>query len=449
MFYCLLLLSLLCIPCCRNSSISRELAALNVCTQKLTGCSVRPADTCQEALERADTSSPLSIQEATRLALMYNPDLQVSFSSLGIAKADLIQAGFFTNPSLSTLFNFPLKGNDVRNETSVLFSISDLWRVPLQKRVVADQMEIASLEVLKKVLETMILAHEQYYAILLYQAQVKSAQKLLKESRALKKELDYRQQFGLATDLDRSLLQVQVGLSAVALERNRAELKGAYITFRRTIGLEPSYEPLLLSIQLQEISFQEIDQKYLEHIALHNRPEVHIARMRVQQAEHKIQLEKARVFKDIKAGISFEREFDGASGIGPEISITLPLFDQNQAQIARARYELEQAVKTVQALESTVIAEVRQALVHFRALEKQLTIYKKTILHAAQQGLEYVNTFEPLMQITTVLLIQTRTAFYENIKKFIQTYSATLRSFVALERAVGASLISLLRREGQ
>ena len=46
----------------------------------------------------------LSIDEAVAIALWNNADFQVALSTLGIARADLIEAGLLRNPVLSLLF---------------------------------------------------------------------------------------------------------------------------------------------------------------------------------------------------------------------------------------------------------------------------------------------------------------------------------------------------------
>ena len=46
----------------------------------------------------------LTIEEAVGIALWNNPDFQVALTSLGIARADLVEAGLLKNPVFSLLF---------------------------------------------------------------------------------------------------------------------------------------------------------------------------------------------------------------------------------------------------------------------------------------------------------------------------------------------------------
>ncbi|MCL5875083.1 MAG: TolC family protein, partial [Candidatus Dependentiae bacterium] len=56
-----------------------------------------------------DTEGGLTRNDAVSIALQNNPDLQADFQNLGIAKADLVQAGLYTNPSINSVFRFPTR----------------------------------------------------------------------------------------------------------------------------------------------------------------------------------------------------------------------------------------------------------------------------------------------------------------------------------------------------
>src|SRR4030067_3453252 len=53
-----------------------------------------------QATVRNLLASPLSADSAVQIALLNNPGLQSTYAELGIAEADLVQAGRMTNPPL-------------------------------------------------------------------------------------------------------------------------------------------------------------------------------------------------------------------------------------------------------------------------------------------------------------------------------------------------------------
>src|ERR1700760_4699136 len=50
---------------------------------------------------------PLTAERAVQLALLNNRDLQARFEELGIAQANLVEAGLLTNPSFGLSVRFP------------------------------------------------------------------------------------------------------------------------------------------------------------------------------------------------------------------------------------------------------------------------------------------------------------------------------------------------------
>jgi cobalt-zinc-cadmium efflux system outer membrane protein len=85
--------------------------------------------------------------------MLNNRDLQGTYTELGVAQADLVQAGFFRNPILDAAVLFPLSGVRPDLQLSVVISFLDALYVPLRKRVAAAQFEDAKLRVTGTVLD--------------------------------------------------------------------------------------------------------------------------------------------------------------------------------------------------------------------------------------------------------------------------------------------------------
>ena len=90
-----------------------------------------------------DETQTLSLKDAITTAMHNNPQLQADLEILGIANADLVQAGLYTNPFISSVFRLPKKCDETTNiETDFIWNFSDLWQVPLRKNVARDEFEI-------------------------------------------------------------------------------------------------------------------------------------------------------------------------------------------------------------------------------------------------------------------------------------------------------------------
>ncbi|QLH35699.1 MAG: hypothetical protein HWD61_05805 [Parachlamydiaceae bacterium] len=56
-------------------------------------------------------SQELSVDQAVQIALLNNPKIQAAFEEIGVARADLIQAGLLSNPLFEGIVRFPLQHN--------------------------------------------------------------------------------------------------------------------------------------------------------------------------------------------------------------------------------------------------------------------------------------------------------------------------------------------------
>src|SRR5439155_26075232 len=88
---------------------------------------------------RALRQKKLTADDAVQIAMLSNRDLQAIYTELGVAQADLVQAGLFRNPILDAAVLFPLSGVRPDIQLSVVFGLLDVLYVSLWRLVVADQ----------------------------------------------------------------------------------------------------------------------------------------------------------------------------------------------------------------------------------------------------------------------------------------------------------------------
>ena len=82
------------------------------------------------------------------------------------------------------------------------------------------------------------------------------------------------------------------------------------------------------------------------------------------------------------------RDVDQDVTLGPGFALELPIFDQNQAQIARARYLLEQAVHRLNALETAILQEVHSAADQAKTAREIARFYDQDVLPQSRQNLD-------------------------------------------------------------
>ena len=97
------------------------------------------------------------------MALLNNRELQAVYAELGVAQADLVQAGLLTNPVFDGAALFPVAGGPVKLDLSVAVRFLDIFYLPLRKRVAAARFEEAKLQVTGAVLDFAATVRAAFY----------------------------------------------------------------------------------------------------------------------------------------------------------------------------------------------------------------------------------------------------------------------------------------------
>src|SRR5688500_18771781 len=93
----------------------------------------------------------LTVDRAVQIALLNSPELQAEFEELGVAQADLVEAGLLRNP----IFDASVRWADAGGpnvELGITQSFLDLLFIPARKRVATAQLEAAKARVADAVL---------------------------------------------------------------------------------------------------------------------------------------------------------------------------------------------------------------------------------------------------------------------------------------------------------
>ena len=429
---------------CQKVSIAPELSRLQNSATELTGEEIAYYQSLSDPIDEQigqQIDAGISRQQAIGIALKNNPELQVLFETIGIAKSDLTQAGLYTNPDIHGFFWPPLKGSRVELETGAFFNVAELWQVPLRKNVQKDVLESVTLVILGSILDIMEKTRMAYDKVLTSQRQLEIAQDIVDQTVDLKNSIEYRQEFGLSNDLDTYFAQVAVGNAQRTVIRLHNKLSQAYIHIKKILGLRPTADPIRLTEQLDdqvELIMKGLPMlEQLQEWALANRPEILKAGIKIKQYEDAVSYERSRRLQTLNAGVSFKQDFSGDRGVGPSLELSLPIFDANSAQISRAKYLLVHAKKDLVAMRISIQKEVESYYTQLINRHKEIMLYKETLLPSATKAFDFTEAYEQQMQVTMVTLLQTKTMLYQTKQQFSKTYYEALTAFSHLERAVG------------
>ena len=84
----------------------------------------------------------LTVDDAVQIGLLNNRELQAVYSDLGVAQADLVQAGLLNNPIFDGAMKWATSGGGKPDlELAVVMNFLDIFYLPLRKRVAAARVE--------------------------------------------------------------------------------------------------------------------------------------------------------------------------------------------------------------------------------------------------------------------------------------------------------------------
>lgn len=372
----------------------------------------------------------LDQDKAVRVALINNRALQASFEEIGVSRADLVQAGLFSNPTLEALVRWPTQGEDSGTNVELTGSVkvSDLWQLPLRQKVAEAALERAILEVGDTVLTTRRETKAAYARVYYLERMQKQAMELVSAAEALEQASQRRREFGYLDDLAVYMAQDEVWQARLESREIAMELNQARAGLTRVLGLTGA-EPLTLTAAPPAPPAQLPDLERAVALARNGRLDLRVARIKQVEAQRRARLERARVVKEVNLGVDWEREAGGNQLLGPKLGLELPLFDQNQAGIARAEYQARMWAKQVEALEGRVREEVGTDLERVRFLLLKQEYLDQRLRPLREQALAYAQKWAGLMQLSQVTLLEAQ-------RTLLRTPLMGLRASLELHQAL-------------
>lgn len=347
----------------------------------------------------------LSRKEAIQIALLNNRMLQASFENIGIAEANLVQAGLLTNPVLGFFFAFPItSGNSGGGSLAFL---SDLWTIPARKKVFEKQAQATIRQVGVTVVDTASEAALAYDDILYHKESLELEKENLRIVSNIQKRVKIRFEHGFGNEFDVRLVETEYFDQQVVVEDSMKALKMAEVRLRKALSLPNEQIEFELADSLEILPENSWDVEELVPLAMENRLDLAFARISVEQAENQIGFEKTQVFRNIGLGGAYEGDFGKGSGDsgGPILGIELPVFDQNQAQIAKADYELRQMKKSLAAAEMIARKQITDTVADLNFRRDEIAILRNNVQPAVKGKIEYAMKWGPRMQFNFLNLL--------------------------------------------
>ncbi len=383
----------------------------------------------------------LTVDEAVEVALLRNRGLQAIYEDLGVAQADLVEAGLLRNPVFEAQIRFPGRPANPY-ELHVVQEFIDIFFIPLRRKVALAALEAVKFRVANAVLEHAAETRESFY---LFQgtAQLVEMRKTVVEATAASAMLAGRQhEAGNISDLDLANEQALHEQTIVDLTLAQAEALERRERLNEAMGLwGAEAASWKIDPRLAEVSANESIEADLESLAVSQRLDLLAKAREIESLGQSLGLARASaLIPSLEAGAHVEREPDGPATWGPSVGLTLPIFNQGQPAVARASSRLRQKQQEYVASAVKVRSEVRLARNRMMSAGKVAEHYKSVMLPLRGKIVEESQLHYNAMQIGPVQLLQAKQAELEAGSHYIEALRNYWIAFADLERAVGGRL---------
>ncbi|MCK9397364.1 MAG: TolC family protein [Methylobacter sp.] len=340
----------------------------------------------------------LSPDEAAILAVLRNPELRTVRDQHGIANAQLLQAGLLPDPQVSYSFSGPSGGTNLGSSNA--FGIGLSWQATA---LIWRQNKITAAEKQQQGVDLQIAWQEWQIAqaakLAAYQLIVYSRQQALLSEMALRLEdnrarLQEAAELGLVTELERVAAVSAKNLVDIRLLALKLQIKQQQQRLNRTMGLKP-HESVNLQQNTELVTAMNTPAyDTLIHNVENRRLDLLALKRGYESQEESLHIAVMQQFPQISIGFDSARDNSNLYTMGFGVSMTVPIFDRNQGQIALNRATRQQLFDQYTSRVFQARADIAELLITIALINKQIQSVHHAIpdlanlVKAYQSGIE-------------------------------------------------------------
>jgi outer membrane protein TolC len=309
---------------------------------------------------------PLSADAAVQIALLNNRGLQAAFHELGIAEADVVQAGRLPNPGFS--IGRSTQGGEVEREIGVHVNLARLILMPTVQRIESRRFAQVQGAVTSQVLALAAETRKAWVQAVAAEEGVRYTQ-LVQQAAEAGAELARRMaQVGNWNKLQQAREQGFYADAALNLARAEQVQRSSRERLIRWMGLWGAQLDFRLPERLPDLPAAPKEWPNIEQTAMAQRLDVQAAKAGAEQMAQNLGLTKATRFVNVlEFGALRTTSNEMPVKRGYEVGFELPLFDWGDARVAKSEAVYMQAVEQAAQTAIDARSEVREAYGAYRS----------------------------------------------------------------------------------
>jgi cobalt-zinc-cadmium efflux system outer membrane protein len=405
------------------------------------------------AAQDARATGDVTVDDLLARALADNPDLQAMQAEVDAAHGRRRQASLRPNPMLELGVQQNVTGPDNNLTAGVTVPLDLNGRQAGRVGVAEGDLNIKRVQVADRARRLRAEVRLKAGELLAVQRNLRFTEDLLQVNREALDLLRTRVSRGAAPPLEEKMLRVEVNRLEASRHLLQSQVAVRALQVKTLVGLEPE-AALSLRGDLRPAAVHEDLQGGLTQ-ALATRSDLLAARAEVAMAEAIIHKEQAEGRWDAQVNVGYMRQDFGydlrgftANGgtrpiqdvfqyVGAGVSITLPVRNRNQGNIAAAMATATAAQRRLAAVMLTIRQEVTAAFTQYDAAQRALDIYTQGVREPARQNLEVVRQTYALGRATLLDVIAEQRRYIDIETGYTEALKQAYDAAVDIERAVG------------
>ncbi|MBI3530242.1 MAG: TolC family protein [Betaproteobacteria bacterium] len=381
----------------------------------------------------------LSAEAAVQVALLNNRRLQAKFENLGVAQADLVEAGLLDNPMLGVGALIQDAGTEI--DLDIVQNFLGIFTLSARKKIGRAAAERVTLEVSGDVLDLAAQVQSQYYRVVGDAETFGLARQVVTSTEAAAEIAQRQYAAGNLSKREQSLQQAFYAQNLLEVAQVEAQLHVDREKLTRLMGLWGADTGWKFPNRLPEVpaTLPTLDQ--IEKLAISRRMDLAAAKKEAEGLTHAVNL--ARDFRwlgPLGIGVQFKRDTDGEKSYGPKIELGLPIFNQGQTRIARIESERKRAEEQVAALAVDIRSEARENRGRVMATAHTAKHYQTVLLPLQQTIVAETLKFYNGMLIGVYDLLLASQSQIQTGRQYIAANRDFWLAWTELERVVGGRI---------